>query len=164
MTCRRRFRQRTRTVGQVIAETIRAYGSDFWRALPLGIPLALADQLSIREHVATQMVVYWAATPLFVAAYVWACVLVLRTRPTVTAAAVALLIWLPFPALRALFLNLPGVAWLAFIGLAVPAAMVEKLRFCEALIRGRQLGTAMMCTPLAPSPHSSLSSASPPTR
>ena len=131
-----------RTIGQVIAETIRAYGSDFWRALPLGVPLAIADQLSIREHVATQMVVYWALTPLFVAAYIWACSLVLRVRPTVTAAAVGLLIWLPFPALRALFLNLPGVAWLAFIGLAVPAAMVERLRFRDALVRGRRLGTA----------------------
>jgi len=60
----------------------------------------------------------------------------------VIAAGVALLIWVPFPALRALFLNLPGVAWLALIGLAVPAAMVERLGFREALIRGRQLGTA----------------------
>ena len=88
------------------------------------------------------MVVYWALTPLFVAGYIWACSLVLRVRPTVTAAAVGLLIWLPFPALRALFLNLPGVAWLAFIGLAVPAAMVERLGFRDALVRGRRLGTA----------------------
>ena len=29
-----------RTVGQLIAETIRAYGDNFWRALPLGIPIA----------------------------------------------------------------------------------------------------------------------------
>ena len=26
-----------RTIGQVIAETIRAYGANFWRALPLGV-------------------------------------------------------------------------------------------------------------------------------
>ena len=36
-----------RTVGQLVAETIRAYGDNFWRALPLGIPLALVDQLSL---------------------------------------------------------------------------------------------------------------------
>ena len=29
-----------RTVGQVVAETIRFYGAHFWRALPLGLPPA----------------------------------------------------------------------------------------------------------------------------
>ncbi|HET7647999.1 MAG TPA: hypothetical protein VFK17_05465 [Gaiellaceae bacterium] len=130
-----------RTVGQLVAETIRAYGNDFWRVLPLGIPLALADQLSVRQPAAVQMLVFWATLPLFVAGYLWACRLALRVPPTPLAAAVAALIWLPFPALRAAFV-LPALAWLAFIGLAVPAAMVERLRFRQALFRGRQLGTA----------------------
>ena len=39
----------TRTVGQLVAETIRAYGNSFWRVLPLGLPLAIADQLSVRQ-------------------------------------------------------------------------------------------------------------------
>lgn len=130
-----------RTVGQLVAETIRAYGNDFWRVLPLGIPLAVADQLSVRQHAVVQMLVFWAALPLFVAGYLWACRLVLGARPTLVAAAVAALIWLPFPALRAAFV-LPALAWLALIGLAVPAAMVEHLRFRHALFRGRQLGTA----------------------
>jgi hypothetical protein len=131
----------TRTVGQLIAETIRAYGNSFWRVLPLGVPLAVADQLSVRQTAPVQMIVFWATLPLFVAAYLWACLVVLRAAPTATAAAVAVLIWLPFPALRAAYV-LPALAWLAFIGLAVPAAMVEKLRFRDALVRGRQLGTA----------------------
>ena len=38
-----------RTVAQFIGETIRAYGSDFWRLLPIGLALALADQASIRR-------------------------------------------------------------------------------------------------------------------
>jgi hypothetical protein len=130
-----------RTVGQLVAETIRAYGNDFWRVLPLGIPRAVADQLSVRQHAVVQMLVFWAALPLFVAGYLWACRLVLGARPTLVAAAVAALIWLPFPALRAAFV-LPALAWLALIGLAVPAAMVEGLRFRHALFRGRQLGTA----------------------
>jgi hypothetical protein len=130
-----------RTVGQLVAETIRAYGNDFWRVLPLGIPLAVADQLSVRQTAIVQMLVFWAALPLFVPAYLWACRLVLDARPTLLAAAVAALIWLPFPALRAAFI-LPALAWLAFIGLAVPAAMVEQLRFRHALFRGRELGTA----------------------
>ena len=130
-----------RTVGQLIAETIRAYGAGFWRLLPLGLPLAIVDQLSVREASRMQMLVYWAATPLFVAAYVWACKVVLRVRPTKVAVGVAVLIYLPFPALRAVFI-LPGLAWFALIGLAVPAAMSEGLGFRAALVRGRWLGTA----------------------
>jgi hypothetical protein len=130
-----------RTVGQLVAETIRAYGAMFWRVLPLGIPLAIVDQLSVRQSAGMQMVVYWAATPLFVAAYVRACSLLHGARPSRAAIGVAVLIYLPFPALRAVYI-LPGLAWFAFIGLAVPAAMIEKLRFRDALVRGRQLGLA----------------------
>jgi len=130
-----------RTVGQLVAETIRAYGNNFWRALPLGLPLALADQASVRQTAAVQMVVFWAALPLFVAGYLWACRLVLEARPTAVAVGVAVLVWLPFPALRALYI-LPALAWLAFVGLSVPAAMVERLGLRDALVRGRTLGTA----------------------
>jgi hypothetical protein len=128
-------------VGQVVAETIRAYGDRFWRVLPLGIPLAVVDQVSVRQPLGVQMLVWWAATPLFVAAYVYACKVLLDARPNRTAVALAVLIYLPFPALRAFFI-LPGIAWFALLGLAVPAAMVEGLRFRGALVRGRQLGVA----------------------
>jgi hypothetical protein len=87
------------------------------------------------------MAVYWAATPLFVAAYVWACVVVHHVRPTRIAVMLALVIYLPFPALRSIFI-LPGVAWLALVGLAVPAAVVEGTGFRASLARGRRLGTA----------------------
>jgi hypothetical protein len=130
-----------RTVGQLVAETIRLYGDRFWRALPLGLPVAIADQLSVRQPAGVQMLVYWALTPLFVAAFIWACTLAHGRPATRTAIAVALLVYLPFPALRAVFI-LPGVAWFALLGLAVPAAMVEGLRFRDALVRGRRLGTA----------------------
>jgi hypothetical protein len=131
----------TRTIGQLVAETIRAYGNTFWRVLPLGVPLAVADQLSVRQTATVQMAVFWALLPLFVGAYLWACRVVLGAAPTVTAGAVAVLIWLPFPALRYVYV-LPALAWLAFIGLSVPAAMAERLRFRDALVRGRRLGTA----------------------
>ena len=130
-----------RTVGQLVAESIRAYGGNFWRVLPLGVPLAIVDQLSVRQPLGSQMLVYWAATPLFVAAYIRACSIVHGTRPTRVAIAVAVLIYLPFPALRAVFI-LPGLAWFALIGLAVPAAMLDQLGFRDALVRGRQLGVA----------------------
>jgi hypothetical protein len=127
-------------VGQFVGETIRAYGHDFWRALPLGLPLAIADQVAIRQPQGVQVLVFWAVGPLVVAAYVRACSLVLRVRPTVLAFGVGALVYVPFPPLRAVFV-LPGIAWFAFMGLAVPAAVVEKLRFRESLVQGRRLGT-----------------------
>jgi len=129
-----------RTVGQLIAETIRAYGNRFWLALPLGLPLAIADQLSIRHSPSAQMVFFWLLTPLFASAYVAACAFILGARPNRTAVALAVLLWLPFPALRSLYI-LPGLAWLALMGLAVPAAMVERTHFRDSLVRGRRLGT-----------------------
>jgi hypothetical protein len=129
-----------RTVGQFVGETIRAYGDNFWRALPLGLPLAIADQLAVREPQSVQVLVFLAAGPLVVTAYLWGCSLVLRVRPTVLAAIVGALVYLPFPALRAI-LFLPGIAWFAFIGLAVPAALVERTGFRDSLVRGRRLGT-----------------------
>src|SRR5205085_2699244 len=107
------------------AESIRAYQQSFWRCLPLGLPLAVADQLSVHHTAALQAFVYWVLTPAFVAAYLWGCRLVLAARPTRTAVVVALLISLPFPALRAFYI-IPGLAWFALIGLAVPAAMVDQ--------------------------------------
>ncbi len=130
-----------RTIGQFIGETIRTYSAHFWRAIPLGLPLALADQLSVHQPPRTQILLFWAVGPLVVAAYLWACGIVYRRRPALTPFLVGLLIYAPFPILRAAFF-LPGIAWFAFIGLAVPAALVEGLRFREALIRGRRLGAA----------------------
>ena len=127
-----------RTVGQLVAETIRLYGHRFWPALPLGVPLALVDQFVVHQPLRVQALAFWIAAPLISAAFVYACVLVHGGRPTATVFAIALLIYMPFPALRAVYL-LPGIAWFAFIGLAVPAALVERLSFRPALIRGREL-------------------------
>ncbi len=131
-----------RTIGQTVAESMRAYGNDFWRILPLGLPLAIADQLG-GHSAGVQTAVYWLLTPLFVAAYVWACSLLLDATPTRAAWIVAVLVYLPFPILRALYI-LPGLAWFAFIGLAVPAAMLEGLPVRRALARGRELGLASL--------------------
>ena len=131
-----------RTVGQLIAESIRAYGNLFWRALPLGIPLALIDQLCAGRTLGVQVLIYWAAAPLVVAAYVRACTLVYKVprgadgRTSSPCSSTR-----PFPPLRALYL-VPGLAWFAFIGLAVPAALVERIGVRAALARGRELGRA----------------------
>ncbi len=129
-----------RTVGQLIAETIRAYGDHFWRALPLGIPIAASTQISLGHSSNVQTLVLLAFAPLVAAAFVRACQLVHGSRPTVRAYVLAVLIFAPVPFLVRLIV-LPAVAWLALFGLAVPASMIEHLGFRAALERGRRLGT-----------------------
>ena len=135
-----------RTVGQLIGETIRAYGAHFWTSLALGIPLVIADELSGRKGsgshaLVMQLVIFWATGPLIAGAYVWACSIVQGVRPDRSAFVLALLIYLPFPLLRAIYI-LPAVAWFALVGLAVPAAMVERLPLRAAFARGIELGRA----------------------
>jgi len=129
-----------RTVGQLVAETIRFYQDRFWRVLPLGFALAAINQATAGRAFFVQALILLAGAPLVTGAYVAASALVTRESPTVTAFKVGLLIWLPVPGLIMLY-NLPAVAWLAFVGLAVPAAVAERLSFREALVRGRRLGT-----------------------
>jgi hypothetical protein len=131
-----------RTVGQLVAETIRAYGAHFWRALPLGAPLAIATQISLGRSANEWTIALLALSPLIALAFVAACTLVLDgARATATTVLLALLVFAPIPILVRVFV-LPAVAWLALFGLAVPAAAVERLGFRAALRRGRELATA----------------------
>ena len=52
-----------RTVGQLVAETVRLYGDNFWRVLPLGLVLAAVNQLTLDLRIAFQALVLAAATP-----------------------------------------------------------------------------------------------------
>ena len=80
LSCRAPLPPAERTVGQFIAETIRAYGDHFWRALPLGVPLAIVDQLSLGHSATRRRSCCLAFSPLIAAAFVWACQLVHGTR------------------------------------------------------------------------------------
>jgi hypothetical protein len=130
-----------RTVGQLVAETIRAYGDRFWRVLPLGLPIALSTQLSLGHSSNAQTVILLAFSPLIALAYVRAVTLVHDVPPTVTAWVVAVLVFLPAPVLARLFV-LPALAWLALFGQAVPVVMIERLGFRDALERARRLAAA----------------------
>ncbi|HEY4349242.1 MAG TPA: hypothetical protein VGM80_16825 [Gaiellaceae bacterium] len=130
-----------RTIGQLIGESIRAYGDNFWRIAPLGVVYAAVDQACVRRHIAAQLLIYLLAGPFITAAYVWVCAVVLRVKPTWTAMGVGMTIYLLFPPLRALLI-LPAVAWFALVGLAVPAVLVEHRDFRSAFARGRELGLA----------------------
>jgi hypothetical protein len=130
-----------RTVGQLVAETIRAYGDRFWRVLPLGLPIALSTQLSLGRSSNTQTLVLLAFAPLVGLAFVRAVGVVHDVPWSLRAWLLAVLIFAPVPFL-ARILVLPAIAWLAAFGQAVPAAMVERLGFRSALERGRRLAAA----------------------
>ena len=130
-----------RTVGQLVAESIRFYQERFWQVLPLGLAFAVIDQAQLGRQPYTQAAVLAAGAPLMTAAYVRASSLATGARWSWTAFLVGVLVFVPVPALTLVFI-FPAVAWLAFIGLAVPAAVVERNGFRESLIRGRKLGTA----------------------
>ena len=134
-----------RTVGQLVGEAIRIYGRNVWKALAIGLPVALVNAL------------VWAApawNPVFVAvvgallatlSYVVACSIVteqsLRSRNSVVAYCIGVLVFLPFPLLVTLFV-LPGLIWLSLFGLSVPVALVEGLGVRGSLIRSVRLARA----------------------
>jgi hypothetical protein len=130
-----------RTVGQLVAESIHAYGEHFWSVLPLGLAVVGVDAASLDQSVGVQTLILWAFAPLFAAAYVRAACVVRTERWSWPAFWTAVLVFVPFPVLLRLYL-LPGIAWFALLGLSVPAAVVERLGVRDALRRGWQLARA----------------------
>jgi hypothetical protein len=135
-----------RTVGQVIAESIRIYGEHFRVALLLGIGPAVLVVLGTHVSERALFVLTPTLTGAVVSAsYVGACVLVLEARPSNRRLALAWLVgWLifvPVPFLVVAFI-LPGLAWLAALGLTVPVLLVEELAVPSALSRAWQLARA----------------------
>ena len=130
-----------RTVGQLVAESIRFYGDHFWTVLLLGLPFLAIDVLSLDSSVARQTVVAWVLGPAVCAAYVRASMLLRKSFWSWPAFVAALIVYIPFPILLRLYV-LPGIVWFALFGLAVPAAVVEGLDVRDALRRGSQLGRA----------------------
>ena len=128
-------------MGQVVAEAIRAYGDRFWRILPLGLAVVGVDAATLHHGVGVQTLILWAFGPVFAAAYVRAACVVRGEPWSWPAFSAAVLIYLPFPVLLRLYV-LPGVVWFGLLGLAVPAAVAERLGAVAALRRGWQLSRA----------------------
>jgi hypothetical protein len=128
-----------RTVGQLVAESIRFYGDRFLTVLLLGLPFLALDLASIDQAWWKQAIWGWVVGPLVCAAYVRASMLVTSSFWSWRAFVVALIVYLPFPILTRIYV-LPGLAWFGLIGLAVPAAMYEGLGIRAALRRGLELG------------------------
>lgn len=128
----------SRTVGQVVAETIRFYGKHFWHSLALGIgpaAVTVAGYYTGFHPWLAAVVVGWVL--LASASYVGACVLISGARPPrgvlLRALVAACLSSLPI---------LAGFLWLAPIGLAVPAIVNERVPLRRAFRRGLELARA----------------------
>jgi hypothetical protein len=134
----------TRTVGQLVAESARFYGSRFWASLALGVPPAiLAVALAPLDRIERLAVVVTAGSLLVTASYVAAFALVAGRRPGSLALAYAtgVLVFAPVPVLATAFI-LPALAWLALFGLAVPAVLLEERGFRAGFRRGVELARA----------------------
>jgi hypothetical protein len=134
-----------RTVGQLVADTIRFYQRHFWRGLALGLVVAVFNQFAIGAGRAAQGTLLVLGAPLFTLGFIGACVLVFGRRSTrrdyLTAFGVGVLVFLPV-GLLVWFFVLPALAWLAFAGLAVPAVIAEGAGPREALRRAGRLAGA----------------------
>jgi hypothetical protein len=135
-----------RTVGQLVAESIRLYGAHFGKALALGVPVAFVNALAWAGPSGSGRLLAAAVSvvvvPLsFVAASALATGAPLQGRAVLVSYVTGVLVFVPFPFLATLFI-LPGLAWLALFGLAVPAALVERIDVRAALARGLRLARA----------------------
>jgi hypothetical protein len=135
-----------RTVGQLVGESIRLYGSRFGTAIALGIPVVLVNAVAWGNASGDRrLLVAPVSAVLLPLSYLGACAIVtgkpLRDRRALVAYGVAVLLFIPFPFLVTLFV-IPGLVWLALFGLAIPAMLAEDLRVRDALRRGYTLGRA----------------------
>ncbi len=135
----------TRTVGQLVAETIRLYGDNLWASLALGISLTVISQITAGRETLVQVLVLAACAPLMAASYTGASAIVGGVRPSVPdavrAIAVGSIVFVPAAFLTLLFV-LPAVAWLALVGLVVPVLVLERPGIRAAFRRAIQLARA----------------------
>jgi hypothetical protein len=135
----------TRPVGQLVAETLRLYGGLFWRALPLGLTLAIADQLVRELTFGEQVLVLLAFSPFFTLSYAAAVALVSGESPPLTRWVLAIVLgtiaFAPAAFLLPWFVLL-AFAWLAVVGLVVPVVMIERLGPTRSFARAIQLARA----------------------
>ena len=135
-----------RTVGQLVAESIRLYGDRFARFLAVGVPPALLAVVT--AHVSRRLGLILAPTlygALLSGSFVIASVLVHDVRPArrhlVAAWLAGWLVFVPVPFLVLGFV-LPALAWFAALGLVVPVIVVEELPVRSAFARAWQLARA----------------------
>jgi hypothetical protein len=132
-----------RTVGQLVAESLRLYGRRFWPSLALGVPPAILNLLArVLDDTLLLVVVPIAGGVLLSLSYVGAVALASEQSIAVARAiAGGVLVFLPFPFFTAFFI-LPGLVWLAAFGLVVPVLALERIGFWLAFLRAYKLARA----------------------
>jgi len=135
----------TRTVGQLVAETMRVYQRNPVRSLAIGVLPGLAGVLAAQLHGWHRYLLAVVGAPAFTLSYVCAVGIVtgasVRGRAATRAFWAGVLAYVPFPFLAVLFV-LPGLAWFAFVGFVVPVAQVEGLGLRDSFARAQRLGRA----------------------
>jgi hypothetical protein len=135
----------TRTVGQLVAETLKIYGDNLWASLALGISVTIINQISVGHNTSFQVLVLAAGAPLMAASFTGASAIVGGVRPrrgdVVRAVLVGSVVFVPAAFLTLLFV-LPAVAWLALVGLVVPVLVLERPGIEAAFRRAIQLARA----------------------
>jgi hypothetical protein len=135
----------TRTVGQLVAETIRCYQRTFWRSLAIGALPGVAGVVAAELSGWHRYVFAVAGAPFFTLSYLAACALVagvpLRRAAAARAFVAGVLVYVPFPFLTLAFV-LPGLAWFALFGWVVPVALIEGLGVRASFRRALRLGRA----------------------
>jgi hypothetical protein len=135
-----------RTIGQLVAETLRIYGENFLRSVAIGVPIAALGLVTTQVSRLLALILAPTVTGALVsAAYVYACTIVLdldvpRDR-LVRAWLVGALVFAPVPFL-VFGIILPALLWLAAFVLAVPAVLVDGLGVRAAFARGWRLARA----------------------
>ncbi len=135
----------TRTVGQLVAESLRLYGARFWPSLALGIGPALLGIAAAELGDPARIVVVLAAGPVLLSAsYARAVALVRPVARGHVAVALVVGVLAFFPLCVSRLWIFPGIyllalGWLALFVLSVPAALVERRGFADAVRRGTQL-------------------------
>jgi hypothetical protein len=135
----------TRTVGQLVAETLKIYGDNLWASLALGISVTIINQISVGHNTSFQVLVLAAGAPLMAASFTGASAIVGGVQPrrgdVVRAVIVGSVVFVPAAFLTLLFV-LPAVAWLALVGLVVPVLVLERPGIEAAFRRAIQLARA----------------------
>jgi hypothetical protein len=135
-----------RTIGQLVAESIRFYGDHFWESLAFGLAPAIAA--AVGANVSRRMVIILTPTvfgALLSATFAYASVVVLEVRPARKRLVLAWLAgWLVFAVASFLVLAyvLPGLAWLAAFALLIPVLVNEPLPLRAAVSRAWRLARA----------------------
>ena len=132
----------TRTVGQLVAETLKLYGDHLWTSLALGVSVTVINQVTAGHDTLFQVLVLAAGAPLMAASFVGASAIVGGVRPSAADAAravvVGAIVFVPAAFLTLLYV-LPAVAWLALVGLVVPVLVLERSSTGVALRRALEL-------------------------